>query len=104
MVKPIISNNPHIKNKLNILFISPSFNLACGVSRHVFTLLNSIKLKNEFNIFFVTNGGDALSKLDKAGINYSLVNFKTDKLFHFDLLRNLKWLKKYCSKVRLEQN
>jgi len=88
--------------KKRILYISPNFNLACGVSNSVFTLLTSDELKKEFNLHFITNGGDALQKLDKAGINYSLINFKTDKFFHFDLFRNLRWLRKYCEEKEID--
>jgi len=88
--------------KKNILSISPNFNFACGVSKSVFTLLTSDELKKEFNLHFITNGGDALQKLDKAGINYSLFNFETDKFFHFDLFKNLKLLRKYCEKKEID--
>ena len=66
--------------RYNILYISPNFNLACGISKHVFTLLTSSELNSEFNIYFISNGGDALHKLDDTGINYSITNFKTDKI------------------------
>jgi len=82
--------------RYNILHISPNFNLASGVSKHVFTLLTSEELKKEFNPYFVTNGGDALFKLDKAEVNYSIMDFKIDKLIHFDLFRNTKQLKNFC--------
>ena len=82
--------------KKNILYISPNFSFASGVSKHVFTLLTSEELKKEFNLHFITNGGDALSKLDKAEVNYTVMDFKIDKLFHLDFLNNKKQLRKYC--------
>lgn len=88
--------------KKSILYISPNFNLACGVSKSVFTLLTSDELKKKFNLYFITNGGEALQKLDKASINHSLINFKTDKFFHFDLFRNLRWLRKYCEEKEID--
>jgi len=87
--------------KNNILHISPNFNFACGVSKHVFTNLTSDELKKNFNLHFITNGGDALKKLDDAGIIYTIMNFKTDKLFHFEIFRNLKWLRKYCKENKI---
>ena len=84
-----------------ILFISPNFNLACGVSKHIYTLLTSEKLNNEFDLFFITNGGDALPKLNKAGINYKIESFKTNSILHFDILKNLKWLKEYCAQKEI---
>jgi len=88
--------------KKRILYISPNFNLACGVSNHVFKLLTSEELKKEFNLHFITNGGDALFKLDNAEVNYHILNFMTDKIVHFDLHRNLKWLKKYCKEKEID--
>lgn len=88
-------------NKKNILYISPKFNLDCGVSKHVFTLLTSEELKKEFNLHFVTNGGDGLQKLIRTGISYSLLEFSIDKILHFDLLKNLKWLKEYCQEKEI---
>ncbi len=85
-----------------ILYISPNFNLACGVSKHVYTLLTSEKLNSEFDLFFITNGGDALFKLDLAGINYSIESFKTNSVFHFDLFNNLKWVKQYCAEKQID--
>jgi len=87
--------------KKNILYLSPHFNLASGVSKHVFTLLTSEKLKKEFNLYFITNGGDALSKLDKAKVNYFLMDFKIDKFFHFDFFRNKKQLEGFCAEKEI---
>lgn len=86
---------------INILHISPNFNLACGVSKHVFTLLNSAELKKEFNLYFITNGGDALFKLDKANVNYSILEFKTDKIFQLGLFKNKRELEKFCSEKEI---
>ena len=88
--------------KSNILYISPNFNLACGVSKHVFTLLTSDELKERYNLSFITNGGDALKKLDNAGIDYSLIDFATDKILHFDFIRNLKLIKNYCKQKEID--
>ena len=88
--------------KRNILYISPNFNYACGVSKHVFTLLNSEELNKRFNLHFITNKGDALQKLENAGIRYTLMEFKTDKVFHFDFFRNLKLIKDYCKEKKID--
>ncbi|NWF88560.1 MAG: glycosyltransferase family 4 protein [Ignavibacteriaceae bacterium] len=85
----------------NILHISPNFNIACGVSKHVYNILTSKKMDEEFNLYFVTNGGDALTKLDRANINYNIMNFTKDKLLHIDLFKNLKWLKAFCREKKI---
>jgi glycosyltransferase involved in cell wall biosynthesis len=88
--------------KNNILYISPNFNYACGVSKHVYTLLTSEELKKEFNLYLITNCGDALAKLDNACIDYSLIDFKTNKIIHYDFFRNLKQIKKFCREKKID--
>lgn len=88
--------------KKNILYVSQKFNLACGVSKNVFTLLTSKELQREFNLYFIANGGDALSRLEKANINFTLFNFKTDSHFHLDLFRDLKQLRKFCEQKKID--
>jgi len=88
--------------KKNILYISPNFNLACGVSKHVYTLLTSEELKEKFNLYYITNGGDAIFKLDKANVNYRIVNFGTDTAFHLDFFNNKKELKKFCTENEID--
>lgn len=85
-----------------VLHISPDFNYSCGRSKHVYTLLASEELKKEFKFYIITNGGDAIFKLDKAGVNYNIESFETDKIFHFDLFKDLKWLRKFCTEKNID--
>lgn len=46
-----------------ILHISPDFNYSCGVSKLVFFYLKYFGSNNEYEIHFITNGGDSLDRL-----------------------------------------
>jgi len=87
---------------INILHISPDFNYACGVSKHVFELLNNFNNNNKFNVYFITNGGDAISKLEKHDINYTLIKFSKGwkNIFYFPF--NYLSLKKFCKKNKID--
>lgn len=81
---------------MNILHLSPNFDYSCGVSKHVFDILNFYSDDPNVNLKFITNGGDALSKLFDIGIKPYIINFKqgiTNVLFFSS---NLFELHKYC--------
>lgn len=61
---------------MNILQISPDFNYSCGVSKHVFMLLRELKKDKNHNLFFLSNGGDSLERIEILGIPYLKLNFK----------------------------
>jgi glycosyltransferase involved in cell wall biosynthesis len=55
----------------NILHITPDFNYACGRSYYVFLLLKY--LKDNHNVYLITNGGDSFDRLDEIGIEYKII-------------------------------
>ncbi len=87
---------------MNILFISPDFNYACGVSKHIFELLKHYDSLTQYNVFFITNGGDALVKLESSSINYRLLHFEKGwkNLLYFPF--NYFYIKKYCVKNKID--
>lgn len=82
--------------RLKILHISPDFNYSCGVSKHVFESLKHFHNRKEYNVHFITNGGDALSKLENEHIDYKLLPFSKGwkNIFHFPF--NYYQLKSFC--------
>jgi len=88
--------------RINILFVSPNFNYSCGVSKYVFHLLQTLKNKYDFTVYYITNGGDALSKLDKHNINYKLFPFSDGwkNIFYFPI--NYYQLKSFCVKNKID--
>jgi len=87
---------------MNILHLSPYFNYSCGVSKYVFDLLKYFNKTNNYNIHFITNGGDALSKLQNEHIDYKLLPFSKGwkNIFHFPF--NYYHLKSFCVKNRID--
>ncbi len=81
---------------MNILHISVNFNLSCGISKYVYNLMKNYKEKKSVNIFFITNGGNALFKLNDINISPHIMKFNTGLRNIFSLLQNIKELKKFC--------
>lgn len=88
--------------KLKILHISPDFNYSCGVSKNVFDSLKHFNKREEYNVHFITNGGDALSKLDKHNIEYGLFHFSKGWTNIFYLPFNYFQLKSFCAENKID--
>lgn len=63
---------------MKVLFISPNFNIVCGRSRIVFNLMKGL-LKNNIGCEIMTNGGDALGKLEELNIKVHIEDINPDK-------------------------
>jgi len=87
---------------MNILHISPDFNYSCGVSKHVFELLKHFSNGEKYIVNFITNGGDALSKLESEHINYELLSFSKGWMNIFCLPFNYFSLKKFCIQNKID--
>jgi len=87
---------------MNILHISPDFNYACGVSKYVFDLLKYLMDSEEFSTHFITNGGDALSKLQNYNIEYKLLHFSKGWENILYLPINYFLLKRFCIKNKID--
>jgi glycosyltransferase involved in cell wall biosynthesis len=88
---------------MNILHISPDFNYACGVSKHVYLLLKY--WKKEFpkdNLYFITNGGDSLERLEKINVTYKKIKLKRGSKNILLLIRNLFSLLIFCKRNKIE--
>jgi len=88
--------------KLKILHISSDFNYSCGVSKHVFELLTHFDSRKDYDVRFITNGGDALSKLEKHNIEYSIFSFSKGWSNIFYLPFNYFQLKSFCIKKKID--
>jgi L-malate glycosyltransferase len=86
---------------IKVLHITPDFNCACGVTRHVSLLLNELSRNKELEIHFVTNKGDALDRIKELNIKTELLNFHKDKKNLFVFIKNLLWLRNYCRKNKI---
>lgn len=71
--------------RTNLLYISPDFNYACGVSKHVYINLKNLSKHSSYKLFFITNKGDSLDRLENIPeLNNSIFKFETD---HNNILR-----------------
>ena len=84
-----------IKTK-NILHISPDFNYSYGVSKYVFSLLKNLGYNDSYKIFFITNGGDALDKINDLNVTLATINFTKGLQNIFNFYTNLRTLRKFC--------
>ncbi len=87
---------------MNILHISPDFNYSCGVSKHVFLLLEELKKVNNVNLFFITNIGDSLERISQLNINISYLKFDRGELNPFNFFKCVFQLWKYCKENKID--
>jgi len=91
-----------MNKKLNVLHISPDFNYVCGVSKYIYLLFKELKGNDKINLFFITNRGDSLEKLEKLDYKPVLINFSKGwkNIFHF--YSNLHFLENYCRENKID--
>lgn len=87
---------------MNILHISPNFNYACGVSKHVYLLFKEFKKQNKHTLFFITNEGDSLTRLNHIGIEPLIIKFKKDSKNLFLFIAFTIELFLFCWKNQIE--
>jgi len=85
-----------MKNKINVLHISPDFNYVCGVSKYIYLLFKEFRKYEDLNLFFVTNGGDSIERLENLGYKPILMNFRKGWKNIFYFYQNLKLLEEFC--------
>lgn len=86
---------------MNILHISPNFNYCCGVSKYVFSLLEHYSKQPGYNIYFITNGGDAISKLGRIGVNPHIIKFNEGIRNTKYFIPNLRDLMAFCKENQI---
>ncbi len=91
-----------MKKKINLLHISPDFNYTCGVSKYIVIVLSELQSYSDFNLFFLTNKGDSLTRLENIKVNVSLMNFEKGFKNIFFIKENLKQLKEFCIKNSID--
>ncbi len=90
-----------MRDEINILHISPYFNYVCGVSKYVYLVLRGMKelsINNipKLNLYFITNGGNALNRLYSIDIKPDIIPFKRGLGNLFFIISNTLQLEKYC--------
>ncbi|MHB1686878.1 MAG: glycosyltransferase family 4 protein [Ignavibacteriaceae bacterium] len=85
-----------------ILHISPDFNYSCGVSKYVYSLLKGFSGDKSYEIYFITNGGDALDKLKEINITPKILHFSRGAKNVFNIYPNLKVLRDFCVEKEID--
>lgn len=87
---------------MNILHISPDFNYSCGVSKYVFLLLKELAKTKEHKLFFITNGGDSIERLNQVDVKVSYLKIARGNYNPSFFLMSAISLMKYCLKEKIE--
>lgn len=62
----------------NILHITPDFNYSCGRSKLAFLYLKYFSNKNDYQVYFTTNGGDSLERMKEVPrVTFQIFRFTT---------------------------
>jgi len=87
---------------MRILHISPDFNYSCGVSKYLSILFKEFSEDQEFEIHFISNGGDKLKELKKINIHLKLIPFSKgfNNLFYLNSFK--KSLQAYVHKNEID--
>lgn len=63
---------------IRILHVTPDFNYSCGRSKLAFMYLQYFSNKNNYQIYFITNGGDSIERLKELPrVNFQIFRFTT---------------------------
>ncbi len=88
---------------VNILYISPNFDYACGVSRYVYQCLQHFSKKDYLIVHFITNRGDSLDRISgNKNIKLHTFDFKKDHKNLLKLVQDFFRLLSYCKKYKID--
>jgi glycosyltransferase involved in cell wall biosynthesis len=87
---------------INILHISPDFNYSCGVSKYVYSLLKEFGENESYKLFFLTNGGDAIDRLEGINVVSDFMNLSKGFVNVLNIYPNLRTLKEFCIQNRID--
>ena len=88
--------------QMNILHISPDFNYSCGVSKYIYLLLKELSEIEDIQIYYITNKGDSVERLNRLNAKVSYLNFKKQSRNPFRFLNNYLMLKKFCVEYKID--
>lgn len=91
-----------MKNKIHVLHISPDFNYVCGVSKYIYLLFKELINDERIKLFFITNGGDSLIRLEQLGIKPVIIHFAKGLKNVFYYKQNYRFLKNFCLENKID--
>ncbi len=81
---------------INILHITPDFDLTSGVTRHLLDLLKIFNNDKEYSIHLITNRGDAIDLLKNYNIKLNIIPFSKGRKGIFGFLKFKNQIEDYC--------
>ncbi len=91
-----------MKSKIKVLHISPFYDYSCGVSKYLSILFKEFLDAQEFEIHFITNGGDKIQELKNFNIKYDIIPFNKGLKNFFYLISFREKLSKYISENQID--
>lgn len=86
-----------------ILHITPDFNYSCGRSKLAYLYLKYFSAKNDYQVHFITNGGDSLERLKEINtLHFEILKFSTGIKNIFQLATFYKETKKYLIENKID--
>ncbi|MFA5832623.1 MAG: glycosyltransferase family 4 protein [Bacteroidota bacterium] len=86
----------------NILHIALNFNQNSGITTYVSMLFRHFLQKPKYKLHFITNGGNAVDKLESIGVHPAVIPMQTGIQNIFHLRSNLQFIKKYCKEHKIQ--
>lgn len=86
----------------NILHIALDFNQNSGITTYVSMLFKHYKTKPKYKLHFITNGGNALDKLESIDVQPVVIPMQTGIQNIFHLRSNLRFIGKYCEDHKIQ--
>jgi len=80
----------------NVVQIVPDFNYACGVSKHVYLTCKALRQEKNIKVYFITNGGTALSQMEELEIHPHIIDFTRGSRNPFSFISFTKQLIRFC--------
>jgi len=88
---------------IRILHVTPDFNYCCGRSKLVYLYLKYFSSHPDYDVHFITNGGDSLDRLkDIPELNIQRINFSTGVKNILYIIKFYYDLKTYIIKNRID--
>lgn len=88
---------------IRILHITPDFNYTCGRSKLVYLYLKFFSSHPDYDVHFITNGGDSLERLNEIPeLNIQRINFSTGVKNIFFITKFYDELKTYIIKNKID--
>ncbi len=85
-----------VKNVTNVLHVALDFDRSSGVTTYMTMLLRHFKRRGDYQMHFITNGGNAFEALDSLGMKPVIIPMQRGLKNILFLPQNIFFIKRYC--------